>query len=203
MLIFEILNSSLVTIEHIKDVFSILGTIALIIIGILGLSTWRRQLRGTNEYELAKKILLKTYEVQQALQHVRNPMLFLKKEEVESGSALEAEQNIYDKRLQKLYSIWAELQTLRLEAKVVWGEESYNCFNSIKNLIGEMKGAIWMHFWLKGAYAGPGATIDKSPERIKANEKIIYYSSEEDEFSIKINKAVKDVEEIFIKKVRK
>lgn len=187
----------------ISEIVSIISTIAFVVIGGLGLNTWRRQLKGTNEYELAKKVVLKTYEVQQALQQVRNPMLYLKKEEVEAGKSLEEEQRIYDERVQKLFSKWIELQTLRLESKVVWGDEAFNCINSIQKLIGEMKGAIWLHFWLKGAFAGPGATVDRSPERIRENDKIVYYTSDEDEFSIKIEKAVGEVEKIFINKVRK
>jgi hypothetical protein len=187
----------------ISEIVSIISTIAFVVIGGLGLNTWRRQLKGTNEYELAKNVVLKTYEVQQALQQVRNPMLYLKKEEVEAGKSLEEEQRIYDERMQKLFSKWIELQTLRLESKVVWGDEAFNCINSIQKLIGEMKGAIWLHFWLKGAFAGPGATVDKSPERIRENDKIVYYTSDEDEFSIKIEKAVDEVEKIFINKVRK
>lgn len=38
-----------------KDVFTIIGTVSAIVIGIIGLTTWRRQLKGTSEYEVAKK----------------------------------------------------------------------------------------------------------------------------------------------------
>src|SRR5690554_6636426 len=81
-----------------KDVVSIVGTIGALGIGVLGLYTWRRQLRGTSEYEIAKKAILGTYEVQQALQSVRNPMLYLSREEVEAGRRLEEEQRIYSDR---------------------------------------------------------------------------------------------------------
>lgn len=68
-----------------KDVVSIVGTIGALTIGGFGLFTWCRQLRGTSEYEVAKKAILKTYEVQQELKSVRNPMLYLSQEEVEAG----------------------------------------------------------------------------------------------------------------------
>ena len=47
-----------------KDVFTIVGTISAIVLGIIGLTTWRRQLKGTSEYELAKKTILLTYEIE-------------------------------------------------------------------------------------------------------------------------------------------
>lgn len=185
-----------------KDVVSIVGTIGALIIGGLGLFTWRRQLRGTSEYEVAKKAILKTYEVQQALQTVRNPMLYLSKEEVEAGRRLEEEQRIYSERMTYLNEKWAELQTIRLEAKVIWGKEAQDSFNEIQQRIGNLRGAIWLHFWMKGAYAGPGATVDNSPERVIENDKIVYFTSEEDEFSQQIAESTAKVENFFGPKVR-
>lgn len=185
-----------------KDVVSIVGTIGALTIGGLGLFTWRRQLRGTSEYEVAKKAILKTYEVQQALQTVRNPMLYLSKEEVEAGRRLEEEQRIYSERMTYLNEKWAELQTIRLEAKVIWGKEAQDSFNEIQQRIGNLRGAIWLHFWMKGAYAGPGATVDNSPERVIENDKIVYFTSEEDEFSQQIAESTAKVENFFGPKVR-
>ncbi|HHX8507379.1 TPA: hypothetical protein ACVO0I_004748 [Vibrio diabolicus] len=185
-----------------KDVFSILGTIGALIIGTFGLFTWRRQLRGTSEYELAKKAVFKTYKVQQALQAVRNPMLYLSKEEVEVGRRLEEEQRIYNERMTLLCEKWAELQTIRLETKAIWSDSAHNCFNEIQQRIGDLRGAIWLHFWMKGAYAGPGATVDNNPERVIENDKVVYFVSDDDEFSQKIFKSVEKVELFFGPKIR-
>jgi len=185
-----------------KDVVSIIGTVGALTIGGLGLFTWRRQLRGTSEYQIAKKAILKTYEVQQAIQSVRNPMLYLSKEEVEAGRRLEEEQRIYSERMTYLNEKWAELQTIRLEAKVIWGAEAQDSFNEVQQRIGDVRGAIWLHFWMKGAYAGPGATVDNSPERVRENDKIVYFTSEEDEFSQQIADSTANVEKFFGPKVR-
>ena len=185
-----------------KDVFSIIGTIGALTIGSIGLFTWKRQLQGTSEYELAKKAILKTYEVEQAIQSVRNPMLHLNKEEVEAGRRLEEEQKIYDERMSYLYSKWAELQTIRLEAKVIWSMEAHNSFEDIQTIIGKLRGGIWLHFWLKGAYAGPGATVDNNPERVAENNKVVYFESDEDDFSLMVKDSVRKVESFFSSKVR-
>lgn len=185
-----------------KDVFSIIGTIGALIFAGFGLSTWKRQLKGTSEYELAKKSILLTYEVQQLIQGVRNPMLYLRKEEVEAGRKIEEEQRIYDERMKALYLKWAELQTVRLESKVIWSTNAHDCFNDIQKIIGELRGAIWLHFWMKGAYAGPGATVDNNPERVIESGKIVYFESDEDEFSLRIKSSVEKVENFFKDKVR-
>lgn len=185
-----------------KDIFSIIGTVGALIIGSLGLFTWRRQLRGTSEYELAKKAVLKAYEVQQSLQAVRNPMLYLSKEEIEAGRRIEEEQRIYNDRMTLLYEKWAELQTIRLEAKAIWSDSAHNCFNEIQQRIGDLRGAIWLHFWMKGAYAGSGATVDNNPERVIENDKVVYFVSDDDEFSQKILNSVEKVEIFFGPKIR-
>lgn len=186
----------------IKDVVSIIGTIGALVIGTFGLFTWRQQLRGTSEYELAKRAVFKAYEVQQALQAVRNPMLSLSKEEVDAGRRLEEMQRIYGERMSSLYEKWAELQTIRLEAKAIWSDEAHNCFNDIQQRIGDLKGAIWLHFWMKGAYAGPGATVDNNPERVIENNKVVYFLSDDDEFSQKIAESVGKIESFFGPKIR-
>jgi hypothetical protein len=185
-----------------KDIFSIIGTVGALVIGSFGLFTWRRQLRGTSEYELAKKAVFKAYEVQQALQTVRNPMLYLSKEEVEAGRHLEEEQRIYNDRIAVLNEKWAELQTIRLEAKVIWSDGAHSCFNEIQQRIGDLKGAISLHFWMKGAYAGPETTVDNSHKRIIENNKIVYFVSDDDEFSQKILNSVEKVERFFGPKIR-
>lgn len=186
-----------------KDVVSIIGTSSAVILGVIGLTTWKRQLTGTNEYELAKKALLGAYEVEQAIQSVRSPMLHLRKEEVEAGRSLEEEQNIYNERMKLLYQKWAELQITRLETKVVWSNDAFNTFNELHQRVADLRGAIWLHFWMKGAFAGPGATVDNSYERVRENDTIIYYLNDDDEFTKKVRSSIENIEQFFTPKVRK
>jgi hypothetical protein len=69
-------------------------------------------------------------------------------------------------------------------------------------LIDTLQAAVWQHFWFKGASALPGATVDNNPERVAANDRIIYFESEDDEFSSRINTAVQRVEIFFQKRIR-
>ncbi|MYN40325.1 hypothetical protein GTP55_13160 [Duganella sp. FT109W] len=186
-----------------RDVVSILGTVSTIVLAAIGLTTWRRQLQGTSEYALATNALHLAYEVQQLLQEVRSPMLFLRKEEVEAGNRIQEEQNIYGERMNAVHMKWAELQTIRLKARVIWQAPAHHCFEGLHKIIAEIRAAIWYHFWLKGAYGGPGAEIDRNPERLQENNEIIYRMAEDDAFSKKIDAAVSQVEEFFSAKVRR
>jgi hypothetical protein len=185
-----------------KDIVSTLGTLGALAIGVLGLGTWRRQLRGSSEYEVAKKILINTYQVCNRMQAVRSPLTFLQKDEVDAGRKLEEEQRVYNERLQALFEKWAELRALSLETRAIWGTEAEDRTKPIEKLARELRAEVWLHFWLAGAYAGPGTTVDNSPERIAANDKAIYWVSDDDEFSSKIIAAVKHVEEFFRPRMR-
>ena len=183
-----------------KDVVAVIGTLGALAIGILGLSTWRRQLHGTSKFEVAKNILTTTYKIEDAIQAVRSPMLHLRKEEVEAGRALEEEQRIYSDRLQRLNGKRAELRTLALEARAIWGEQDH--FDALQKYISKLQSEIWLHFWLKGAFAGPGVQVDRSPERVAANDKIVYFIDDEDEFTQKIKNAISDIESVYKKRLR-
>lgn len=191
-----------ITWSLVQEVVSVVGTLGALILGVVGLSTWRRQLKGTAEYEVAKKALLLTYQVQDAIRAVRAPMVWLRKEEVEAGRQLEEEQRVYDERMGELYKKWAELRTVALEAKVIWGSAAESSFNLLRDCIGKLRGEIWMHFWLKGAYAGPGATVDRNPERITENAEIIYAVSDEDPYSQDVLRGVENVTQFFQTRVR-
>jgi hypothetical protein len=142
-----------------------------------------------------------TYRVRDAMQAVRSPMLYLRREEVEAGRKLEEKQCIYEERMQRLQGKWAELRTLSLEARVIWGEKAEATFAPVKALIGELRAEIWLHFWLKGVYAVPGATVDNNLARVAANDKLVY-GSDDDEFSKRIDEAVNKVEEFFRRRLR-
>lgn len=189
--------------QLIKDIVSIIEALGILLIGYVGLSTWKKQLKGTNEYELAKKAIICTYQVQQLIQSVRNPLLVYNKEDnTEKQNKLEEEKSIYEKRMNALDEKWSELMLIRLEAKAIWEENAYSCFEGLKKVKIELSGAIWEHFWMKGAFAMLGATVDSNPKRVEANNKVIYLTSDNsDDFSVEITNAVNNIERFFAPKV--
>lgn len=125
-----------------RDVVATFATVTALGIGLAGLFTWQRQLRGTSEYEVAKQILVHAYQIQDAIRAVRNPMLHLRKEEVDAGRRLEEEQRIYADRMSVVYERWAELKVLMLEAKAIWGECAVQPFGALEPQIRELRSAL-------------------------------------------------------------
>lgn len=128
----------------------------------------------------------------------------LKKEEGEED-LIPAEQREFQKRLDKLRAEWSELYVEIIEIEALYGVEQRNIFELLISCKSELESQIWLYFWLKGAYAGPGATVDNSPERVQANQKKVFKQSEDpdkDEVSKKLNKAVAEIEDFFRPKLK-
>ncbi|TYP95242.1 hypothetical protein LX73_0539 [Fodinibius salinus] len=186
---------------------NIATTIAVIIgayVALRGLGEWKKQLKGNTEYDLARRTLIKTFKVRDAFLQVRNPFMSLKKEEGEED-LVKAEQREFQKRLDKLHSQWSELYVEILETEAIYGRETKNIFQSLIDCKKELESDIWMYFWLKGAYAGPGATVDDNPERVEANRRKVFQQSkdpEKDEITKELNSAVSKIEEFFRPKLK-
>lgn len=97
-----------------------------------GLDTWRRELKGRSEYQLAKDVFKALYRVREAFKIVRNPEIFsyeypeemrnfhgyLKREHDFDGTM-----HVYNERLKHLNKAFLELEDLHLHAQVEWGPE--------------------------------------------------------------------------------
>jgi len=186
------------------EILTTLSVIIGVIIAILGLGEWKKQLKGNTEYELARRVLIKTFKVRDAFQQVRHPFMSLKKEEGEED-LVPAEQREFQIRLDKLRTEWSELYVEILETEALYGVEQRKIFEDLISCKSELESQIWLYFWLKGAYAGPGATVDDNPERVQENREKVFQQSKDpdkDKVSKKLNEAVSEIENFFRPKLK-
>ncbi|WP_313456337.1 hypothetical protein [Pseudomonas sp.] len=122
-----------------KDVFSIIGTIAsaagvglAFYVGLVGLSTWQRQLSGTASHELAKRALIELYKFRESLDRVRNPLMLASEFSptvVSTGPQSEAVSrylgrcSAYDERFRLVTEARRNLDVVLLEAEALWGSD--------------------------------------------------------------------------------
>src|SRR4051812_47421939 len=114
-----------------KDV--VLTAVAMIgaFCAIKGLSTWNRQIKGTAEYELARRLLRCAYRLREAIKSVRNPLMLV--EEMPSPPNDDAPfmgneyrrfyglSKGYQNRWDKVVEVESELRAELVEAEVLWG----------------------------------------------------------------------------------
>lgn len=185
-----------------KDIALIAAAITAIYVGIKGLGTWRRQLRGNTEYTLAKNILTSMYELREAISGVRNPFMMyssepdLPQEELDELSQKEKEwlalAQAYQKRLEPIPAARAKLKANLLEAEAVWGHDLVAKINPLFRLIKELWLAIQEHLEARTPtipYESPGSDI------IKKRHAILYEGDpEKDDFKNQLEDAIRKVE---------
>ena len=58
-----------------KDIVLAVAAITGSVVAVMGLDTWKRQLRGHSEYELSRRILVSLYKYRDAINGVRHPAM--------------------------------------------------------------------------------------------------------------------------------
>jgi hypothetical protein len=193
-----------------KDLFSIVGTVAsacgvglAFYIGLQGLATWKRQLRGTTDHELARKALIELYKYQEAIVRARSPIMFGPKElEPEEQKGLSFTVRSYLRRCRYYSELFAAIHESRapiaatlLESQALWSEELGKLFKPLFTLQHEFY--LYVEYWLMAS--DPREDDDYRQtyfEVIKDKPKIIYDKLDEvgDDFRQAFSKGVSDIE---------
>ncbi len=115
-----------------KDILLGLSAASAAFFAYLGLSAWKKELKGKSEYQLAKDVLKSVYRVREGFKHVRHPAIYqyeypeemrnhhgpLKREHDHEGTA-----HVYEKRWEVMEKAFGELEEYHLDAQVEWGSE--------------------------------------------------------------------------------
>ena len=120
-----------------KDIITALSAIIAATVAVVGLRTWRKQLKGKTEYELAQKSLRAVYRVRESIALVRNPFMnageidqAMKEANIEGNPLNDPKVDrlsqgaVYQRRWQKLQEALAELELNALEAEDYLGARS-------------------------------------------------------------------------------
>ena len=199
----------------IKDVILAIAGVIGSIVAILGLNTWKRQLYGQSEYDLAKRLLKSLYLFREVINNARHPFIQyssvpdlpadklekLSKEEQEWYSQAQA----YEKRWEPVSKARAELDTSILESEVFWGNEIKDKMAELSLLQAELLVAIEQHLQRTNPKT-PGETY--RAEDLKENREIMYARNDrsKDAFQDRMLTAIEDIETIlkpYIKTGRK
>jgi len=89
-------------VSFLKDVVVVAAPATGAIVAVKGLSTWRRQLKGQSDYNLAKDVLINLYKYRDALFFVRHPLM--------TGTELKLPEGVDEKELK-----YAEIHYLRTQ----------------------------------------------------------------------------------------
>jgi hypothetical protein len=117
--------------ETIKNIVAVIGPLVALFIAWRGLSTWNRQLSGTRDSELSKRILVALYNIEMMIEDIRSP--FVEYPLPEGVTPFDQEANNrawadhYEVKFRKLFGTLADLHAASIEAKAVWDKSFMEC----------------------------------------------------------------------------
>ena len=170
-----------------------------------GLRTWRRQLKGTSQFDVAKRLMLMVYQIRRDIEYCRSPIRnnALITQDAE-GNPIPKNQQMYEstkkdmwERFDKIVKIFNEIELLLFEAEIVLDKNVRELFRPISEVCLQLRTSI--KFFL--AYSDPKRKYrsDTDAESRKFNElEETIYAQAGDAIQAKVDSAVREIEK-FIK----
>jgi hypothetical protein len=190
-------------IAAVRDVLVGLSAVSAAIFAYLGLSAWRKELKGKAEYELAKDVLKSVYRVREAFKHVRNPAIFQYEYpadmtdhhgHLEGKHDYEGTAHVYEKRWEKMDQAFRELEEHHLAAQVEWGSKFQDVIKKLRSCRADLLIAVQQLLERK---KNP-REVPRTTAEEKAEERSVLYhlgsDSEHDTFTPQIDEAIADFE---------
>jgi len=190
-----------------KDILTFLFTLAGLIIAGLGLATWKKQIKGSKEFEAAHNLHFAMLKLREAIKHVRNPAIwpsesqravkFIKEKNPEkSDEELKKNEHayVYEMRWQKITDAYTEAESYLLEAEALWGHEIMDLTKPLNKKVRELNINLNQNFApemrTKDLMAIHDVIYDKSSE------------TEQDAFSAEVSKYIDAIADYLRKKIK-
>ncbi len=127
-----------------KDLILVVVALVGSVVAIMGLNTWRRQLRAQFHFELSRRILVDLFKYRDAINRVRHPAIMsyeTPSPPAEKAKDMTPEQisfygisAAYQARWDQVYVERSELRAGILEAEAVWGSQLKTLFKALSAL---------------------------------------------------------------------
>jgi len=178
------------------------------IVAVLGLNTWKQQLKGSVEYELARRCLVTLYRYRDAIGRVRNPAIWTSEFEAlgQLISENKSDNEVHFLKLLGVYEArWAGVQTEKaamytdlVESEAIWGAGLTERFDKVFSLEQQLLQVI--RNYLSAQDPNENAAMKEIAEKnLRQNRWILYSRGNEDDlFEKELTGAVSAIE-IYLK----
>jgi len=188
----------------VKDIVTIIAACSAMFIGFSGLNSWKKQLKGTAEYDLSKRLITGLFEYRDAIKFVRNPLLLnhereppsdelaktMNKDEIDFFGYSKAYQNRWDRVENAKKQFYAD----RLEGEALWGKDFVELFKLIPKLEHELFFALQTDIILRNPNV---SRAEKNARREFCKRDIMYDKSNTDapdKYMSELNSIIKKFE---------
>ena len=184
----------------IKDIVVALAALVTGIVAIYGITSWRRELKGKANFEVARILIKAVYKLRDELGYCRSSFIsayeFPKEYEGTLGkhSAEEEGQawaHVYSKRWEPVGNSIQDFEAALLEAEALWGNDIKEKASKLLGACRELRVAI--EAVIDDKYSG-GENFKDKEFGIKMRARVSATKSDNDDLSKKITEAISDLE---------
>jgi hypothetical protein len=119
------------SLADLKDVVTIITALVASYVAVRGLNTWNRQLRGSADFDVARKLARATYKLRDEIMQCRSPLIrgfefpegYGQLRQRTPQEEAEAYAHVYDARWKPVAAAAQEFDTAVLEAEALWGTD--------------------------------------------------------------------------------
>jgi hypothetical protein len=178
--------------EITKLVLEIINTLAIVTgvsMAIIGVDTWKKQLKGSTEYELARRYLKAVYKIREAIKYVRNPFISIDEMSIaleENGvknpdysNNQQTNRAVYSMRWKKVMEARTDFDVELLESEVIWGKEAVNVASDFNAKINKLYVSLKMFL---------------EERNMRPDREIIYDIGDKDVFNPEVSRAIEKIE---------
>lgn len=163
------------------------------VVAVLGLRTWRHQIKGKTEYDLARRLLRAAYEVREEFNRVFNPVMLggeiataYEEAEVDPADEKRRAEVVYSYRWRFLQRALDALNVESLEAEVLWGPKADELLSPLRKCASELWAALNEY-----VIRGEG---DADRQRLVSIRRTIRGGGDDEPIRERVKQAVEDVE---------
>ncbi|HAT1776023.1 hypothetical protein D7217_11305 [Legionella pneumophila] len=186
------------TLTNIKDFVTIITLSIGAYVACIGLQTWKKQLKGSQNYNLAKSMLINLYKYRESLNQVRHPAIWGNEYPKFSPDELinmSPQERSYQEKTHAYENRWSNINQIKpillenlIESQVLWKQDLSTHFQKLFKLEFQLRTAV-IHYL---QVIKPHSAKDSLE---KSDEDLIWDTlNENDPFRIKINEVIYEIE---------
>jgi len=189
---------------HLVELVSNITVIVASAVAIAGLSTWKRELKGKRDMELAEDVLGLFYRAEWAIKAIRFPVWDLREGQTREAQADEAPEQkeardrayVVFKRMRDNSDTFSELHTLRFRFMARFGRDKAKPFDEVDRILSEMSIAAEELAQLWEEQLKARAITESTKDEIKEFKRVIWSHGTNDEIMSRLRAAVENIENV-------
>ena len=198
----------IISIDHVISLISSIMVLSAAIVGLIGVNSWRKQLRGKRKFSITEDVLTAFYQASDIIRNMRYPVSSVEegKSRPKSNDENEEQSEFMDRayvvyvRYYKEKEFFSKLWALKYKVRALMGKGAIKPFEDLHTVINDILFAAHMlgkYYWPKTKRIEDPTELNKHYDNMNKREALLYFKYEDpDPIEARIDKIITDIENI-------